>query len=239
MTIRELQQHPVTFWLLAAVAVIGFAYSIWSNAHNQPNRELSYAFHNKELLDLDKIGNINLTLQGTVFGAGKIYMSTLSIWNSGNQEIGDQDYGAPLQVQFDSGQAEPRIIYYGIKPDHLIGDLTTGFRFSRLFPKSGMKMVYFANTPSTNSTIVGSLIGGTPGTSGIVNRTIGRAEYQYLLGFLGILTLVLWIYFYRKNKSAKRFDRLTETFFPAIGLATVISYAIALPYAWYNNPPFP
>lgn len=241
MTAKELQQHPVIFWLLAAITVLSLAYAVWTNIHNQPSRELSYALKRQRLIDLDKIGNINLNLQGRNFTTGQIYLNQLFIWNSGNQEISEQDYGAPLQLQFGSEQVEPRMVYYGIQPDYVVGDLVEGFRFKKLFPKSGMKVIYFASGPSTGLSIVGSLIGGTPGTSGIVNRTYSERERDFILywlGIAGVIALLIFVYLYRQNKSASRTERIVESLLPAIGSVAITGMIFLVLYQLYNSPPF-
>jgi hypothetical protein len=77
MDIQKIQGHPLTFWMLTAVAVVSLLFAIWSHAVNQPKRELSYWVSGNQFANLDNADGLSLNVQGEK-------VSNLEQWQSGD-----------------------------------------------------------------------------------------------------------------------------------------------------------
>jgi hypothetical protein len=162
------------------------------------------------------------------------------IWNSGNQEISEEHFLRALQLKTNFKWSDHRLSLYGLDDSQVIGDLTNGLRVKSLFPKSGVKLVFFTREHSGPLIVTGAINGGNNATSGVVHRTLDAGSF--VRGPFGYFVIAMWLglglVVFRKYKPESLADRIFTAVLPP-GLGVVFAWILFL-FVWKTTygPPF-
>ena len=77
MELRDLPTNPIVFLVLAAITVLSSGFAVWTYWRDRPSREISYLLETKEIINLDKLGPTELTIEGQTIKQGSVYLNQL------------------------------------------------------------------------------------------------------------------------------------------------------------------
>jgi hypothetical protein len=239
MSLRSLQFHPATFWVLTVLTFFGTGFGIWSHVKNQPSRQLSYYIDHVVFGSLDKAHGLSLPVQGERSSTGDISVVTFSVWNSGNQDIEEDDFLRPLVLSLDVPWQEHRMSFHGLDESQAIGSLKQGLRFKSLYPGSGIRVSFFSRSTPT-STLTGNINGGLTGNSGLydVNELINNIGFVVLTLAILLWLLISYPFFYSWRKKQTSLGDFLWTSFMSLVLASFVASVLFGVCKFVLGPPF-
>jgi hypothetical protein len=252
MSWRDIQHSPIVFWVLAIITLISFVFGFYAWLDGRPSRQISYFQASTLLVNVADFGSSELALDGRRITEGSVYKNRLFIWNSGNRELALDDFGEPIQLsnapagfQWSDQPSKVDTIFHGIRQDQIDGDLlpgiaSAGLRFKKLYPKTGLEIIFL--TKSVPEISLSGSISGDTGSSGIIKRQ--KAEPEHFRSYVGWLWLIFTIVFigmfWRSKRPTSWSEHLGYFIGPLIlaGFPSIFLFQIGKVVHDYGLPPF-